>query len=577
MKPSAGEDAAGHPVYRGLRFRVAALLALSLLPLGLVTYLQTQELATEARSRSDMTLLSLTGRATHGERQSVERALGAVDVLSVMVEFLRDDPDACRATLRGILETSDRFSFIGLIEPDGVIRCSTTDRQLDHAETIRLVAQPETPPIILSRLDTPEVSGEPVINLTRAVTFDDGARGLLSVSIPVRHAEDRDDLPSARRPDAVVTFNTDGAIVTIDAEAEPLLPRDIPLIDLVDATPRSFDAVDRAGEARTFTMTPIIPNVLYALAAWPPEKRSATVAGRSLPAWLLPLLMFAASIGVAYLAVDRLVVRHIRSLRRMMQAFAQRRALPSRRHREALSTELAELEEGFVEMALDLSNDEARMEDALREKNVLLKEIHHRVKNNLQLISSIMNMQIRAARHDETVGVLRRLQERVMGLATVHRNLYQTDDLSRTDAGLLLRELFEQLLTMAGGETRAGLDYEGRFEEVILFPDQALPLSLLASELGTNAIKHMRCEDGDAKVLKVALRMVEDGMAELTCENTVPRDHEVRERAGGLGARLIKAFAAQLGGKLEQSTENGRHKVRLRFQVETFTQTPADY
>jgi two-component sensor histidine kinase len=229
-------------------------------------------------------------------------------------------------------------------------------------------------------------------------------------------------------------------------------------------------------------------------------------------------------------------------------------------------------------MAIDLANDEARMEDALREKNVLLKEIHHRVKNNLQLISSIMNMQIRAAREEETVAFLRRLQERVLGLAAVHRNLYQANDLSRTDAGRLLEDLFRQLLSMSP-RTAEEVQFRGEFDQLTLYPDQALPLSLLASELGTNALNHVSAPAGQPKTITVTLRKLPSGEAELACENSIGPDSKPATAAPGqgLGTRLIRAFAAQLGGTVETETTDGIHRVSLRFRVEAFSHAPGDY
>ena len=84
----------------------------------------------------------------------------------------------------------------------------------------------------------------------------------------------------------------------------------------------------------------------------------------------------------------------------------------------------------FLSMAEGILQDEAELEDALREKSLLIREVHHRVKNNLQLIASIMNMQIRRSRNSETTSVVRRLQDRVLGLARVHRQMYEAQTLA---------------------------------------------------------------------------------------------------------------------------------------------------
>ncbi|TFL19233.1 sensor histidine kinase [Jannaschia formosa] len=580
MQPGEDDASGGQSFFRGLRFRVAAFLALSLLPLGLVMILQTQALSEAAQRREELTLLSMTRQAAHGERTVAERALGAAEALTVVLDLLADDPDACRDYLSSYIERSDRYSFVGFIGDDGVMNCASAGGERDYSSGTLLADLREAPRSYISRLDAPDVSKEPVINVLRPVRSETALRGFVSVSIPLRFTAERSDLPADQTPLSLLTFNTEGEILTAETQAgqeRAILPDGLDLSDLVGVNSLTFDRLDTDGVPRTFAVIPLVPNLLYGLAAWPREEHRTTFAGIPLPASLLPILMFAASIAVSYFAVDRLVVRHIGALRKMMKAFAQRRALPSRENRTRLPAELQDLERGFVEMALDLANDEARMEDALREKNVLLKEIHHRVKNNLQLISSIMNMQIRAARHEETVGVLRRLQERVLGLAAVHRNLYQTDDLSRSDAGRLLDDLFKQLISMSA-DAREDIVYTGTFDEVILYPDQALPLSLLASELGTNALKHLAAPPGEKPVVAASLRLVDEGVAELVCENSVLPGTVIDEKtSSGLGARLIRAFASQLGGKVETLTEGGRHRVSMQFKVEAFSQTPEDY
>jgi two-component sensor histidine kinase len=580
--PEAGE--AGSPILQGLRFRVAALLALSLLPIGIVTMLQTRELATEVESRSELTLLNLTGWATFGERQVTERALGAAEALSDVLRPLRSDPETCRDYLADYVESSAQFSFVGFIPPDGIVRCSSESGVLDFSGDPRLPERVARPATYIERIEEPGVSAEPVINIMRPVTAQgDAFIGWVSVSVPVRFAQQRSDMAAAQAapPLSLVTFNREGQVLFEEVGARgasgPFMPATLTLTNLVGSDPHTFRAEDRTGQPRVFAIVPIIPDLVYALAAWPDQIPASRLGGLLSPT-LLPLLMFAASISVAYFAVDRLVVRHVADLRRTMRAFARQRTLPSARRRVALSTELRELEEGFVDMAIDLANDEARMEDALREKNVLLKEIHHRVKNNLQLISSIMNMQIRAAREEETVAFLRRLQERVLGLAAVHRNLYQANDLSRTDAGRLLDDLFRQLVSMSPRSAEE-VQFRGEFEQLTLYPDQALPLSLLASELGTNALNHVSAPEGRPKTITATLRQLPSGEAELACENSIGPDSQPANAAPGqgLGTRLIRAFAAQLGGTVETETTDDMHRVSLRFRVEAFSHAPGDY
>ena len=141
---------------------------------------------------------------------------------------------------------------------------------------------------------------------------------------------------------------------------------------------------------------------------------------------VLPLLIWIASRAVAMLLVYKLVLRHTIGLRENMAAIDGNRQMDTTRASSSMPNELQSLAENFDRMTNIVVRDEVALEDSLREKIVLKKEVHHRVKNNLQLISSIMNMKIRLAKNEETRTVLSRLQDRVRKLETIHRDLYQS-------------------------------------------------------------------------------------------------------------------------------------------------------
>ena len=111
--------------------------------------------------------------------------------------------------------------------------------------------------------------------------------------------------------------------------------------------------------------------------------------------------------------------------------------------------ELVELADAYGMMVDTILQDEAEMEDMVHQKEVLLREVHHRVKNNLQLIASIMNMQMRQARTLEARDLMKSLHDRVMSLATVHRGLYQTSGLTDVRANELMDDILRQLVRMA--------------------------------------------------------------------------------------------------------------------------------
>ena len=191
------------------------------------------------------------------------------------------------------------------------------------------------------------------------------------------------------------------------------------------------------------------------------------------------------------------------------------------------------------------------------------------MKNNLQLISSIMNMQIRSSRSLETKAILQRLQERVLGLATVHRNLYQAGELGAINAGKLVREISEQILAVG---LRTKMRHGISVEDMVLFPDQAVPLSLLTAEAVTNAIKYGSAPKGQVPTIRIDLRRQDDHQAVLRIENSIAEpDHASADQTSDkLGAQLIRAFAAQLGSSVEETRDATRFAIAVVFPIEDF-------
>ncbi len=232
-------------------------------------------------------------------------------------------------------------------------------------------------------------------------------------------------------------------------------------------------------------------------------------------------------------------------------------------------SELHEVSDAFDRMTESVIHDEADLEDMIHQKEVLLREVHHRVKNNLQLIASIINMQIRKAKSDESKGLMKGLQDRVMSLATIHRELYQTTGLTDIRADELLHSIVRQIVKM-GAQPGAPFDVETRFDDVRLTPDQAVPLSLLVTEALANALKYSVAPDGQTPELTVTLTRAADGLAVVEVVNSaagLPMTLPVGGVGTGLGDQLIRAFAQQLGGTLDRGHDGAVYRLVLSFPV----------
>lgn len=217
---------------------------------------------------------------------------------------------------------------------------------------------------------------------------------------------------------------------------------------------------------------------------------------------------------------------------------------------------------GGLNMLIDLTERRA-MEQALRrslaEKEALLKEVHHRVKNNLQVVSSLLRLEAQRVDSPAAAHTLRSVQDRVHAMALLHESLYRSSDLAHLDLPRYLNELIARLLRAhapAGAPVR--LDFDAQAASLPL--DQAVPCGLIVNELASNALRHAM-SPGAAGTLRLTLQVqpaADTNGTELVLQVAddgpgLPDDLAAR-RAGSLGLHLVDDLARQLGATLTVRT-----------------------
>ncbi len=285
---------------------------------------------------------------------------------------------------------------------------------------------------------------------------------------------------------------------------------------------------------------------------------------------LVPVLPFLAGMFLAWLAVEWLVIRHIRKLSKSISSFAGGNRVVGDIDVARAPQELRQMAEAYERMAETILHDEAELEDMVHQKEVLIREVHHRVKNNLQLIASIINLQMRQARTSEAREMMKGLQDRVMSLATVHRELYQTSGLTDIYVDELLADIVRQLVDLASGSGQR-FEVKTAFANVRMTPDQAVPLALLLTEALTNALKYAGTAAATAPMVDISLNRVGAGGVELTVANLLPA--AVGPPAGDskdftdIGNQLLDAFALQLGATVDRSSADGKYRLSASFDL----------
>lgn len=197
------------------------------------------------------------------------------------------------------------------------------------------------------------------------------------------------------------------------------------------------------------------------------------------------------------------------------------------------------------------------LDAAVREREVLLREIHHRVKNNLQVISSLLGLQSHNVADGVARAALQESRTRVLAIAQVHEHLYQTADLAAVGFDGYAQALATNLLATYGGAGR-GIRVEVQAGGVRLPVNQAIPCGLILGELVSNALRHAFPGERGG-VIEIGLREQPDGVLRLTVRDDgvgLPADLDLR-RLPSLGVELVFAFAEQLAARVEVTRAPG--------------------
>jgi two-component sensor histidine kinase len=211
----------------------------------------------------------------------------------------------------------------------------------------------------------------------------------------------------------------------------------------------------------------------------------------------------------------------------------------------------------------DLKEKNAIIEKSLKEKDTLLREIHHRVKNNLQVISSLLGIQSRSVKDEAAINALKEGRTRVQSMSLIHQDLYKHDNLK----GINIKEYFEKLIKGIFETYKiSNDDIEVRHEvqEMTLDVDTAIPLGLILNELITNSLKY--AFQGGRGEIDISLKSIEDQIILKVSDNGVGMgDADEIIKSESYGYDLIHALIDQLDGNLNLSMDKGC-KVEVSFK-----------
>ena len=271
----------------------------------------------------------------------------------------------------------------------------------------------------------------------------------------------------------------------------------------------------------------------------------------------LPLLTFAVALLAVWLAVDGLVLRWLARLRRVAVHYAsgQYDYQPQKTF-DTAPAEIGRFAATMQQMSARISERDKSLREALRTRDAAVREIHHRVKNNLQIVTSFLNLQSRQVKEPAALEVLAAARHRIDALSIVHQTLYQHERLDTVHLKPFLEGLLRHL-SEALGMPESGITFDWTVDDIERPSDDAIPLALFVLEAVTNAVKY--AFDNSGGDIRVTLKEREDSILLTVRDNGagIEQDADAPKSASGLGSRLMKAFAKQLGGEMSVETQAG--------------------
>jgi two-component sensor histidine kinase len=386
-----------------------------------------------------------------------------------------------------------------------------------------------------------------------------GFGGALTVGLPfsaLAYSFDRSGLPPGSE---VALVNMPGGVMSSRywSELEP------GLAEQLRPGERAFFRQSTAdGGVREVALAPLRTVDMFAMLSAPPRPPLALENISAFGSFALPLLAWVLALVTAWLAADRLVLRWLDYLRRIAHLYASGKlSVQPIRAKQQAPNEVMVLADTLEHMAVQISDRTTRLEAAVEARDAAMKEIHHRVKNNLQIINSLLSLQSRKIDDPAALAALDDARGRISALSLIHRSLYEHPDVRKVQIRPFLEELSAYLDQALGSDEQA-IHLACRADDDEIETDQAVPIALFAVEAVTNAFKHaFPASRGGVVTIDYA---VKDDTAVLSViDDGVGGE---RETSAGLGAQLMAAFAKQLRGTMQETRgDRGGRTVTLTF------------
>jgi two-component sensor histidine kinase len=532
---------------------LAALLPMAVLSVvqGRVAWDDAREIAT-ARLRTDAWLIA------ESERDVFSIARQAAQVVS-RARAVRTMSEDCSSIL-----ADAHLGTVGILnltrsDATGRVRCSAVP--FKGTESFALEPWWQRAMTLdgfsLSAPIIGKISKKPVLVMALPVRSVSGIQdGIITASISLDALRASLERRSATDPNALIEIvNADGAVILSNKKVKFSLPKNILNKDKVITTRM------RDGTEWLFATAPLQGKALTIVYGKRGDDLLSTALWQVRQSMFLPLIAMALASLAIWAGTHWLVVRWLRKLQLLASKFGHGNFSGDRAAYRHAPREITALSDELHSMAETIDARDAALTSALATKTALTREVNHRVKNNLQIVTSLLTLQADRVADPWARDALGQAKARTAALGLLHRVLYEHDTYNASgtvNMRLLMTELCSQL--RASNRAPGTVDLKCDCDDLELSVDQAVPLTLFVVEVVTNAFRHAYAQDSNGTISlvminsgsQIQLAIDDDGVGYAT---TAP--------VGKLGFELMNAFATQLGGTFDVSSDGSGTKVKL--------------
>jgi two-component sensor histidine kinase len=479
------------------------------------------------------------------------------------------DINRCEAYLSRVVEKfPNQYSSAIVTDAQGVARCSSLPTAvgigLSDREIFRLVR--DTKAFALGAQVASRVAPLTVIPAALPILQDGEFRGMCAVGISLPSIGNLVAPARAGESVAVALVDRNGGSIGGDPLATRALPVPARVAAAIVGGQTTFRDYGQDGSYYEFHLLPLASNSIFVMTAIGAADGWSSLSD-SWGGFALVVLAAAGALLAVWLGADRWCVRPLRYIQNFADRVARGEDLELARQ-GSWAPELASVSDGVKAMAEAIASREAELRAGLEQRDHMLREIHHRVKNNLQMISSLLNLQAGEIRSPRIRRFFGDAQNRVLTLSILHRHLYERSSWALVDFQQFISDLVRQISVGRRRPDLAQPRYHIRAPIMAVGPDIAIPIGLIVTEAVSSALDRsfdgvaapeIRIEAGDKA-----------GMIELVIEDngTGPQGSIRPNVRSGFGLTLIRGLAMQLGGEAEVSLrDDGGTRVAVTFPV----------